>query len=66
MEHTVESQRSTRQHISRKAALFIVSLIAVVVLSVLSRDTTAVVTLFGVYCCGNVGAKFSGAIRREE
>lgn len=51
---------------SRKVILFIVTLIAVIVLSILSKDTTAIVALYGTYCAGNVGAKFSGQVHRYE
>jgi len=51
---------------SRKVILFIVTLIAVIVLAILSKDTTAIVALYGTYCAGNVGAKFSGQVHRYE
>ena len=51
---------------NRKFILFLVSLAAVVVLSILNKDTATVVTLYGVYACGNVGAKFSTNIQRHE
>lgn len=51
---------------SRKVILFIVTLIAVIVLAILSKDSAAVVTLYGIYCTGNVGAKFSGQVHRYE
>lgn len=44
---------------NRKFWLFIISLVAVIVLSILSKDATAVIGLFGVYCAGNVTSKFS-------
>ena len=43
---------------NRKFWLFIISLVAVIVLSILSKDATAVIGLFGVYCTGNVASKF--------
>jgi hypothetical protein len=51
---------------SRKVILFIVTLIAVIVLAILSKDTAAIVALYGTYCAGNVGAKFSGQVHRYE
>ena len=39
---------------------------AVVVLSIMNKDTAAIVGLYGTYCAGNVGAKFSGNINRAE
>lgn len=51
---------------NRKFILFLVSLAAVVALSIFGKDTAAVVTLYGVYACGNVGAKFSTNIQRKE
>lgn len=44
---------------NRKFWLFLISLVAVIVLSILSKDATAVIGLFGVYCTGNVASKFS-------
>ena len=44
---------------NRKFWLFIISLVAVIVLSILSKDATSVIGLFGVYCTGNVASKFS-------
>lgn len=51
---------------NRKVILFFVALVAVVVLSILNKDTAAVVTLYGVYACGNVGAKVSANLKRNE
>lgn len=51
---------------SRKVILFIITLIAVIVLAILAKDTAAIVALYGTYCAGNVGAKFSGNIHRYE
>lgn len=51
---------------NRKFILFLVALVAIIVLSILNKDTAAVVTLYGVYACGNVGAKFSTNIQRHE
>ena len=44
---------------NRKFWLFLVSLVAVIVLSILSKDATSVIGLFGVYCTGNVSSKFA-------
>ena len=44
---------------NRKFWLFLISLAAVIVLSVLGKDASAVIGLFSVYCVGNVGAKFA-------
>jgi hypothetical protein len=51
---------------SRKVILFIITLIAVIVLAILAKDTAAIVALYGTYCAGNVGAKFSGNLYRNE
>lgn len=51
---------------SRKLVLFLITLAAVITLSFFSKDTAAVVTLYGAYCCGNVGAKFSSTMQRKE
>ena len=44
---------------NRKFWLFLISLVAVIVLSILSKDATAVIGLFSVYCVGNVSTKFA-------
>ena len=44
---------------NRKLILFLISLVVVAVLSILGKDTTAVIGLFSVYCVGNVSAKFA-------
>ena len=44
---------------NRKFWLFLISLAAVIVLSILSKDASAVIGLFSVYCVGNVATKFS-------
>lgn len=45
---------------NRKAVLYIVSVIAMLVAAKLGLDiSTNIVALYGVYCVGNVGAKFS-------
>lgn len=51
---------------NRKFILFLVALVAIVVLSILNKDTATVVTLYGVYACGNVGAKVSANLKRNE
>ena len=51
---------------SRKVILFFITMAAVVALSILNKDTAAIVALYGTYCAGNVGAKFSGNIKRTE
>ena len=51
---------------NRKFILFLVALAAVIVLSILNKDTATVVTLYGVYACGNVGAKVSANLKRNE
>ena len=51
---------------NRKFWLFLISLAAVIVLSVLGKDATAVIGLFSVYCVGNVGAKFAVTNNKKE
>lgn len=51
---------------NRKFILFLVALAAIIVLSILNKDTATVVTLYGVYACGNVGAKVSANLKRNE
>lgn len=51
---------------SRKVVLFLVTLAVTVLLSFFNKDTASIITLFGVYCCGNVGAKFSNSMTRGE
>lgn len=51
---------------SRKVILFIVTLVATIALSIFNKDTAAIIALYGTYCAGNVGAKFSGNIYRSE
>ena len=51
---------------SRKVILFLITMIAVVILSIFNKDTAAIVALYGTYCAGNVGAKFSGKLDRHE
>lgn len=42
---------------NRKVILFFVTLVVVGVLAYFEKDTAAVVSLFGLYCAGNVGSK---------
>ena len=42
---------------NRKLLTFFVSLGVSVVLSILGKDTTAVIGLFSIYCVGNVSTK---------
>ena len=42
---------------NRKLLTFFISLGVVIVLSILGKDTTAVIGLFSIYCVGNVSAK---------
>lgn len=44
---------------NRKFWLFLISLAAVIVLSILGKDAAAVIGLFSVYCVGNVSSKFA-------
>lgn len=46
-------------HISRKFIAFILCLIALIVLGIFDKDTnsTAIITLFGLYVTGNVAQK---------
>ncbi len=51
---------------SRKVILFIITMVATIALSIFDKDTTAIIALYGTYCAGNVGAKFSGKLYRNE
>lgn len=51
---------------NRKVILFIVTLVAILVMSILNKDTASIVALYGTYCAGNIGAKFSGQLNRHE
>lgn len=51
---------------NRKVILFIVTLVVILVMSILNKDTASIVALYGTYCAGNVGAKFSGQLNRHE
>lgn len=45
---------------NRKFWLFIIAVVAMLVAAKMGLDiSTNIVALFGVYCAGNVGAKFS-------
>lgn len=41
-------------------------MVAVVTMAIFNKDTAAIVALYGTYCAGNVGAKFSGKLERHE
>jgi MFS-type transporter involved in bile tolerance (Atg22 family) len=45
--------------LGRKFWLFIITMIIITLLSFFNKDSTQIVALFGVYCAGNVGSKFS-------
>ena len=51
---------------NRKLWLFLISLVVVAVLSFFGKDTAAIITLYGVYCTGNVASKFSVTTTRKE
>lgn len=51
---------------NRKLILFLISLAAIIVLSMFGKDTAAIITLYGVYCTGNVASKFSVTTTRKE
>ena len=51
---------------NRKLILFLVSLAAIIVLSIFGKETAAIITLYGVYCTGNVASKFSVTTTRKE
>lgn len=44
---------------NRKLLTFFISLATVIVLSILGKETSAVIGLFSVYCAGNVSAKIA-------
>ena len=48
---------------NRKLLTFFISLGVIIVLSILGKDTTAVIGLFSIYCVGNVSTK---AINKKE
>ena len=51
---------------NRKFWLFLISLASIIVLSILGKDAAAIITLYGVYCTGNVASKFSVTTTRKE
>lgn len=51
---------------NRKLWLFLLSLVVVALLSFFEKDTAAIITLYGVYCTGNVASKFSVTTTRKE
>ena len=51
---------------NRKLWLFLISLVVVAVLSIFGKETSAIITLYGVYCTGNVASKFSVTTTRKE
>ena len=51
---------------NRKFILFLISLAAVIVLSFFGKETAAIITLYGVYCTGNIASKFSVTTTRKE
>ena len=51
---------------NRKFILFLISLAAVIVLSIFGKDTAAIITLYGVYCTGNIASKLSVTTTRKE
>lgn len=55
-----------RIHLGRKALLFMLVLIVLTVLSIIGKDTAAIVALYGTYCAGNVGTHFSSNLTRKE
>lgn len=51
---------------NRKLLAFFISLGVSIVLSILGKDTTAVIGLFGVYCAGNVSTKAITNNKKEQ
>lgn len=51
---------------NRKFWLFLVALVVVTLLSFFDKDTTAIITLYGVFCTGNVAAKVAVNTTRKE
>jgi len=51
---------------NRKFWMFLVSLVIITLLSFFGKDTTAVITLYGVFCTGNVAAKVAVNTTRKE
>lgn len=51
---------------NRKFWMFLVSLVIITLLSFFDKDTAAVITLYGVFCTGNVAAKVAVNTTRKE
>lgn len=51
---------------SRKVILFLITMMVVVAMTILDKDTAAIVALYGTYCAGNIGSKISGKLDRHE
>lgn len=51
---------------NRKLLTFFISLASVIVLSILGKETSAVIGLFSIYCLGNVTSKFSNITKKEQ
>lgn len=51
---------------NRKFWLFLISLASIIVLSILGKETSAIIGLFSVYCVGNVGSKFAITNKKEN
>ena len=49
---------------NRKLLTFFISLASIIVLSILGKETSAVIGLFSIYCVGNVSSKF--ATKKEQ
>lgn len=43
----------------RKIFVFLISLVVITILLFYDKDVSGVVTLFGIFCGANVGAKFT-------
>ena len=50
---------------NRKLLAFFISLVAVIVLSILGKETAAVIGLFSAYTIGNVSSKFAITNKRD-
>ena len=51
---------------NRKFWLFLISLAAIIVLSIFGKETASVIGLFSVYCVGNVSSKFAITKNNKE
>lgn len=51
---------------NRKFWMFILSLAIITLLSFFGKDTAAIITLYGVFCTGNVAAKVAVNTTRKE